>query len=92
MLFALIFRFLPDRRVAWHDAWVGAAATTLLFSLGKRLIGLYLANASIGSAYGAAGSLVVVLVWVYYSAQIFLFGAEFTHVYARSRKPSSPCA
>lgn len=87
LLFAMIFRFLPDRRIAWRDVWTGAAATALLFSIGKLLIGLYLGKASVGSAYGAAGSLVVVLVWVYYSAQIFLFGAEFTHVYARSRRP-----
>lgn len=84
VLFALIFRFLPDERVAWGDVWLGAFVTSLLFTIGKFLIGLYIGRASFGSAYGAAGSLVVVLVWVYYSAIIFFFGAVFTHVYATS--------
>jgi membrane protein len=84
-LFALLFRTLPDLRIAWRRVWVGAAVTALLFTIGKYLIGLYLGKASVGSAYGAAGSLVVVLVWVYYSAQVFFFGAEFTHVYARAQ-------
>jgi membrane protein len=84
-LFALLFRTLPDLRIAWRRVWVGAAVTSLLFTIGKYLIGLYLGKASVGSAYGAAGSLVVVLVWVYYSAQVFFFGAEFTHVYARAQ-------
>jgi membrane protein len=83
VLFALIFRFLPDAKVAWSDVWVGAVLTAILFTLGKLLIGLYLGKASIGSAYGAAGSLVVLVVWVYYSAQILFFGAELTQVYAR---------
>lgn len=82
LLFAMIFRFLPDQRISWRDVGVGAFATAVLFTIGKTLIGLYLGKASVGSPYGAAGSLVIVLVWVYYSAQIFLFGAEFTHVYA----------
>lgn len=82
ILFAAIYRFLPDRKIAWRDLWVGAFVTAILFDVGKLLIGLYLGKASVGSAYGAAGSLVIVLVWVYYSAQVFLFGAEFTHVYA----------
>lgn len=82
MLFALIYKFVPDTRIEWRDVWVGAAATAVMFALGKFLIGLYLGKASVGSAYGAAGSLVIVLVWVYYSAQIFFFGAEFTHLYA----------
>lgn len=82
-VFALIYKFFPDAKIAWDDVRIGAAATALLFTLGKFLIGLYLGKASIGSAYGAAGSLVIVLVWVYYSAQIFFFGAEFTQVYAR---------
>ncbi len=86
VLFAAIYRFLPDERVAWKDVAVGAASTALLFTIGKTLIGIYLGKASVASAYGAAGSLVVVLVWIYYSAQIFLFGAEFTHVYAKHRK------
>ena len=71
-------------RIAWSDVWIGAFATALLFTVGKTLIGLYLGRASFESAYGAAGSLIVVIVWVYYSAQIFLFGAEFTHVYAHT--------
>jgi membrane protein len=81
-LFALIFKYVPDAKVDWHDTWVGATATSFLFTIGKVLLGLYLGVASVGSAYGAAGSLVAVIVWVYYSAQIFLFGAEFTFVYA----------
>ena len=81
-LFALIFKILPDARIAWRDVWVGAAITSLLFTIGKFAIGLYLGKSSVGTAYGAAGSLVIVLVWVYYSAQILLYGAEFTQVYA----------
>jgi membrane protein len=84
-LFALLFRTLPDRRIAWRRVWVRAALTAFLFAIGRYLIGLYLGKASVGSAYGAAGSLIVVLVWVYYSAQVFFFGAEFTHVYARAQ-------
>lgn len=83
LLFALIFRVLPDVRVAWRDVWLGAALTSLLFNFGKTLIGLYLGRSNIGSAYGAAGSLVILLIWVYYSAQIFFFGAEFVQVYTR---------
>ena len=83
-LFALIFKVLPDAHVAWSDVWVGAALTALLFTVGKFAIGLYLGKSDVGSAYGAAGSLVILLVWVYYSAQILLFGAEFTQVYANS--------
>jgi membrane protein len=82
LLFALIFKLLPDAEIAWKDVWVGAALTAVLFTVGKYLIGLYLGNSSVGSAYGAAGSLAVFLVWVYYSAQILFFGAEFTQVYA----------
>jgi membrane protein len=82
VLFAMIFKVLPDTEVAWGDVWIGAGMTALLFTIGKMLIGLYLGKSSVASAYGAAGSLVVVLVWVYYSAQILLLGAEFTHVYA----------
>ncbi len=88
-LFAVIFRTLPDRRIAWHRVWVGAAFTALLFTLGRYVIGIYLGKAGVGSAYGAAGSLVVVLVWVYYSAQVVLFGAEFTHVYAETQAASA---
>jgi membrane protein len=84
VLFALIFKFLPDTRVAWSDVWVGAALTSALFVAGKYLIGLYLGKSSVSSAYGAAGSVVVLIVWVYYAAQVFFFGAELTQAYARS--------
>lgn len=83
VLFALIYKVLPDAEFAWRDAWLGAAVTALLFTVGKWLLGLYLGNQTLSSAYGAAGSLVVLLIWIYYSAQIFFFGAEFTQVYAR---------
>ena len=82
LLFAMIYKILPDAKISWSDVWIGAAVTSLLFSLGKFMIGLYLGKSSVGSAYGAAGSLVIILVWVYYSAQILLYGAEFTSVYA----------
>jgi membrane protein len=81
-LFALIFKVLPDAYIRWRDVWVGSAVTALLFSLGRFLIGLYLGRSSVSSAYGAAGSLVVLLLWIYYSAQILFLGAEFTQVYA----------
>ena len=84
-LFAMMFKLLPDVYVAWRDVWLGAALTSLLFTLGKVVIGLYLGRTTIGSPYGAAGSLVIVLLWVYYSAQILFFGAEFTKVWARRR-------
>lgn len=83
LLFALIYKYLPDVRIRWQDVWVGAIITAFLFTFGKFLIGLYLGRGSLGSAYGAAGSLIVFLAWVFYSAQILLFGAEFTQVYAR---------
>ena len=82
LLFAMMFKLLPDAKIAWPDVWVGAALTSLLFTTGKFAIGLYLGKADVGSAYGAAGSFVILLVWVYYSSQILLFGAEFTAVYA----------
>jgi membrane protein len=82
LLFALIFKFVPDVHVAWRDVWLGAALTAVLFTFGKHLLAVYLTRAGVASAYGAAGSLAVVLVWVYYSAQILLFGAEFTRVQA----------
>src|SRR5579871_92847 len=82
VLFALLYKIVPDVHIDWEDVWIGAAVTSLLFSLGKLLIGLYLGKASVGSAYGAAGSVVVFLVWVYYSAQVFFLGAEFTHTFA----------
>jgi membrane protein len=82
LLFAMIFKVLPDAEIAWGDVWVGAAITALLFTIGKLLIGLYLGKSGVGSAYGAAGAMVVILIWVYYSAQILFLGAEFTQVYA----------
>jgi len=92
-MFALIYKVMPRAQVEWRDVWTGALFTALLFSLGKALIGAYIGRSGIVSAFGAAGSLVVVLLWVYYSAQIFLIGAEFTWVYANlfgSRKKNSP--
>jgi membrane protein len=82
---ALVFRVLPDVKIAWRDVWIGAGATGLLFLLGNHLIGWYLAVAGITSVYGAASSVIIVLLWVYYSSQAVLFGAEFTRVYARHR-------
>lgn len=83
VLFAMIYKILPDVFIRWKDVWLGAILTAVLFSVGNHLIGWYLAYGSVASAYGAAGSLVVVLVWVYYSSQVVLFGAEFTQVYAK---------
>jgi membrane protein len=83
LLFALIYKVLPDADFSWRDVWMGAIVTALLFTVGKWVLGLYLGNQTLTSAYGAAGSLVVLLIWIYYSAQIFFFGAEFTQVYAR---------
>jgi membrane protein len=105
-LFAIIYKVLPTPRIAWGDVWVGAAVTSLLFGIGKFLIGLYIGKTAVGSTFGAAGTLVVIVVWVYYSAQIFFFGAEFTREYAlrhgskkhenypleRRRAPSAPKA
>jgi len=82
VLFALIFKFLPDAKIAWKDVWFGAFVTALLFTIGKYLLGLYLGASSVGSSFGAAGSLIVLLLWVYYSAQILFFGAELTQVCA----------
>lgn len=84
VVFAMIYKLMPRVRVRWHDVWFGAVVTSLLFTVGKLLIGLYIGRSGIASAFGAAGSLVVILVWVYYSAQIFLIGAEFTWVYAHT--------
>jgi len=83
LLFALLFKAIPDVKIKWHDVWVGAVVTAGLFTLGKSLLGLYLGSTGVSSAYGAAGSIVVLVIWVYYSAQIVLVGAEFTRVYAR---------
>ena len=82
-LFALMYKFLPDVKIKWDDVWIGASITAFLFSIGKFALGLYLGRGSFGSTYGAAGSLIVILAWVYYSAQILFFGAEFTQVYSR---------
>ncbi len=82
LLFAMIFKVLPDVKIGWRDVWIGAAVTALLFTVGKFLIGLYLAKSTVASTYGAAGSLVIVLLWIYYSSQILFLGAEFTKVYA----------
>lgn len=84
VLFALIFKFVPDAQVKWRDVWVGAAVTSLLFSIGKMLLGLYLGKSTVASTYGAAGSVVAFVVWVYYAAQILFIGAEFTQVYSRA--------
>ena len=78
-----MYKFLPDVKINWRDVWMGATITALLFAIGKFALGLYLGKGSFGSTYGAAGSLVVILAWVYYSAQILFFGAEFTQVYAK---------
>lgn len=83
ILFAMIYKFLPDVQIEWRDVWIGAAVTSFLFNGGKYLISIYLGHAAIGSAFGAAGSFAVLLVWIYYSALISFFGAEFTQVYAR---------
>jgi membrane protein len=91
LLFAMIFKFLPDVNIQWRDVWIGAVITALLFGVGKWALGLYLGSGTAGSAYGAASSLITLLLWVYYSSQILLFGAEFTQVYAervgRGAKP-----
>ena len=92
LLFAMIFKFLPDVKIQWKDVWIGAVMTAILFGVGKWALGLYLGSGTAGSAYGAASSLITLLLWVYYSSQILLFGAEFTQVYAdragRVVKPS----
>lgn len=83
VLFAMIYKLLPDTPIAWKDVWLGALVTSILFTLGKFLIGLYLGRASVASGYGAAGSLVILLLWVYYSSMLLFIGAEFTQVYSR---------
>ena len=82
-LFALMYKYLPETDVKWNDVWLGASVTALLFTIGKTLIGIYLGRSAVGSSFGAAGSLVLILLWTYYSAQVFFLGAEFTEVYAR---------
>jgi membrane protein len=88
----MIFKFLPDVEIQWRDVWIGAAMTAVLFGVGKWALGLYLGSGAAGSAYGAASSLITLLLWVYYSSQILLFGAEFTQVHAsrsgRALKPA----
>jgi membrane protein len=85
VMFAAIYKVLPDAELSWHDVLVGAVVTALLFTVGKFLIGLYLGRSAMASSYGAAGALIVVLLWIYYSAEIFLLGAEFTKIYASHR-------
>ena len=91
LVFAMIYKILPDVKIHWRDVWTGAAATALLFTVGKLVIAFYLGRSSFTSAYGAAGSVLVILVWVYYSSQILFLGAEFTHVYVnRYERPPRP--
>jgi len=96
LLFAMIYKYVPRETIAWGDVWIGGLVTAGLFTVGKLLIGLYLGRSSLSSAYGAAGSIMVLLLWIYYSAQIFLLGAEFTHVFtyahgsrSAKRRPSA---
>jgi membrane protein len=92
LLFAMMFKWLPDTSVRWRDVWLGAAITAALFEIGKLLISVYIGKQALESTYGAAASLVVLLIWIYYSSQIVLMGAEFTHVYASRAVvvPASP--
>jgi len=92
LLFAAIYKVLPDTKIAWRDVWIGAILTSLLFTIGKLGIGLYLGKSGMASAYGTAGSLVVLIVWVYYSAQILFFGAELAHVYSKRHGSRAPKA
>ena len=94
-LFAAIYKVLPDRKLEWRDVLIGAIATSLLFTIGKSIIGWYLGSSAVASTYGAAGALIVILLWIYYSSQIFLLGAEFTRAYAdrrRAEKGDAPVA
>jgi membrane protein len=84
LLFVMIFKFLPDVKIKWKDVWIGAFVTALLFTAGKFLIGVYLGNSDISSVYGAAGTVIIILVWVFYSSILLFLGAEFTQVYIRS--------
>ena len=83
-LFAAIYKILPDKPIAWRDVAVGSVVTAILFTIGKSLIGLYIGSSGVASSYGAAGALLILLLWVYYSAQIFLLGAEYTRAYAET--------
>lgn len=89
-VFALLFKYVPDAQITWHDVWLGGFVSAMLFTVGKTAIGYYIGHASVGSAYGAAGSLVVLLVWVYYSSLIFFFGAEFTQAWAKQHHQVMP--
>jgi membrane protein len=91
-LFAMIYKVLPDVKVAWRDVWLGAAVTAVLFNIGKFAIGLYLGKSSVASSYGAAGSLAVLLLWIYYSSIVLFLGAQFTHVYAVRDRGHEPAA
>ncbi|HZI82922.1 MAG TPA: YhjD/YihY/BrkB family envelope integrity protein, partial [Casimicrobiaceae bacterium] len=86
VLFAMLYKWLPHVEIEWRDVWAGALVTAVLFNIGRLAIGFYLGNSAIASTYAAAGSFVVLLLWLYYSAQIFLFGAEFTWAYAKRRR------
>jgi membrane protein len=90
VLFAMIFKYLPDKEVKWRNVWIGAAVTSVLFTIGKVLVGMYLAKSSVASGYGAAGSLVIILLWVYYNSQILFIGAEFTQVYSSLQGDQPP--
>ncbi|HKW81095.1 MAG TPA: YihY/virulence factor BrkB family protein [Casimicrobiaceae bacterium] len=92
VLFAMIYKILPNVHIAWGDVWVGAGITALLFAVGKELIGFYIGKSSVASSFGAAGPFVIIMVWIYYSTQIFLFGAEFAHAYAHRHDPPAPGA
>ncbi len=92
LLFAAVYKVLPDKRIAWGDVLIGAVTTSFLFTVGKLLIGLYIGSSAVTRAYGAAGGLIIVLLWVYYSAQIFLLGAEFTKAYAERHGSHAPRA
>lgn len=88
LMFAVLYRVLPDVELKWHHVWVGAVSTAILFAIGQRLIGLYLGRSAVASPFGAAGTIAIILVWVYYSSQIVLLGAEFTYQYARYKEPN----
>ena len=90
LLFAMVFKFLPDVHIQWADVWIGAIMTALLFTVGKSLIGLYIGRSTFSSTYGAAGSMIILLIWIYYSAQIVFFGAEFTQVYSTRKRGRPP--
>ena len=85
LLFAMMFKWLPDAAIEWHDVWLGAILTAVLFEIGKSAIGFYIGKQGLDSTYGAAASIIIVLIWVYYSSQIILLGAEVTHSFAKHR-------